>query len=224
MLKSDRPYQPEFRQRVELFRKGRTSEELSRQFEYSAQAIRSLVRQADRDEGLSPHGLSTDEQAELRRLRRENRTLREEREIFRKAAAWLREGDHLDPVQRFEFVTADRALHHVATTCRVLGVSPSGSLRPRLPVHFARLWTAVPRGVFQPSLGSVGDAYDNALCERFFATLEADLLARQRLATPAHTPHVVFDHIEGWYNPRRRHSALRYLPLIIYETRALSLL
>jgi len=63
----------------------------------------------------------------------------------------------------------------------------------------------------RPSMGSVGDAYDNALCESFFATLECELLDRERFATPAVARVAVFDFIEGWYNPRRRHSALGYL-------------
>jgi len=69
----------------------------------------------------------------------------------------------------------------------------------------------------RPSMGSVGDAYDNALCESFFATLEAELLDRQRFATPAAARFAVFDYIEGWYNTRRRHSALDYLSPIAYE-------
>ena len=91
MPKSRGPYPPpEFRQRiVELVRKGRTPEELGRQFEPSAQCIRNWVRQADRDEGQRQDGLTTAEQAEVRRLRRENRGLREEREILKKAAAWF---------------------------------------------------------------------------------------------------------------------------------------
>jgi len=90
MPKSHRPYPPEFRQRiVELVRKGRTPEEVARQFEPSAQAIRTWVRQADRDEGRRQDGLTTAEQEEVRRLRRENRVLREEREILKKAAAWF---------------------------------------------------------------------------------------------------------------------------------------
>ena len=85
MPKSHRPYTPEFRQRiVELVRKGRTPEELGRQFEPSAQAIRNWVRQADLDGGRRQDGLTTAEQEELRRLRRENRMLREERDILKK--------------------------------------------------------------------------------------------------------------------------------------------
>ena len=69
----------------------------------------------------------------------------------------------------------------------------------------------------RPSMGSVGDAYDSALCESFFATLECELLDRQRFPTPAEARLGVFDFIEGWYNPRRRHSALDYLSPIAYE-------
>jgi putative transposase len=74
----------------------------------------------------------------------------------------------------------------------------------------------------RPSMGSIGDAYDNALCESFFATLECELLDRQRFATPAAARLAVFDYIEAWYNPRRRHSALDYLSPMAYERRALS--
>ncbi len=66
----------------------------------------------------------------------------------------------------------------------------------------------------------MGDAYDNALCESFFATLEGELLARQRFAAQAATRLAVFDFIEGWYNPRRRQSGLAYLSPIAYESRA----
>ncbi len=84
------PYPIEFRQQmVELVRIGRTPEELSREFEPSAQAIRNWVVQADRDEGRRGDGLSTPEREELRRLKRENRRLRQEREILAKAAAWF---------------------------------------------------------------------------------------------------------------------------------------
>jgi putative transposase len=73
----------------------------------------------------------------------------------------------------------------------------------------------------QPSMGSVGDAYDNALCESFFATLECELLDRQRFDTQAAARLAVFDYLEGWYNPRRRHSALDYLSPMAYEKQAL---
>jgi len=66
-------------------------------------------------------------------------------------------------------------------------------------------------------MGSVGDAYDNAMCESFFATLECELLDRERFRTQADARLVLFDFIEGWYNPRRRHSALDYLSPMNYE-------
>jgi transposase InsO family protein len=69
----------------------------------------------------------------------------------------------------------------------------------------------------RPSMGSVGDAYDNALCESFFATLECELLDRHRFPTHAAARLAVFDFIEGWYNPRRCHSALDYLSPMTFE-------
>ena len=71
----------------------------------------------------------------------------------------------------------------------------------------------------RPSVGSVGDAYDNAMCESFFATLECELLDRQRFATQAEAKMAVFDFIEGFYNPRRRHSALGQLSPLNFERR-----
>jgi putative transposase len=69
----------------------------------------------------------------------------------------------------------------------------------------------------RPSMGSVGDAYDNALCESFFATLECELLDRRRFQTQAEARLVVFEYLEGWYNPHRRHSALGYESPINHE-------
>jgi putative transposase len=71
----------------------------------------------------------------------------------------------------------------------------------------------------RPSMGSVGDAYDNALCESFFATLECELLDRVRFRTPAMARMAIFEFIEGWYNPRRRHSALAYDSPMSFETK-----
>ena len=66
-------------------------------------------------------------------------------------------------------------------------------------------------------MGSVGDAYDNAMCESFFATLERELLARRRFASQSEARMAVFSYIEGWSNPGRRHSALGYLSPSAYE-------
>lgn len=90
MPKSHAPYPPELRRRlVELVHNGRSPESLAEEYEPSAQAIRNWVRQADRDEGKRRDGLTSEEKAELSRLRRENRALREERAILSKAAAWF---------------------------------------------------------------------------------------------------------------------------------------
>ncbi len=69
----------------------------------------------------------------------------------------------------------------------------------------------------QPSMGSVGDAYDNAMCESFFTTLECELLDRHRFRNPGEARRAVFDFIEGFYNRRRRHSALGYESPVRYE-------
>ena len=83
-------YPPEFRQQIiELARAGRSAKELAREFEPSEQTIRNWIKQADLDSGRRTDGLTSEEQAELRRLRRENRQLKLEREILKKAAAWF---------------------------------------------------------------------------------------------------------------------------------------
>jgi putative transposase len=69
----------------------------------------------------------------------------------------------------------------------------------------------------RPSMGSVGDAYDNAMCESFFATLECELLERRRFASHAEAKMACFSFIEGWYNPVRLHSALGYRSPMAYE-------
>jgi len=73
----------------------------------------------------------------------------------------------------------------------------------------------------RPSMGSVGDAYDNAMCESFFATLECELLDRRRFKTQAEARLAVFAFIEGFYNPHRRHSSLGYLSPVAFERRNL---
>jgi len=90
MPKSHPPYSPELRRRlVALVRSGRSPGELAKEFEPSEQCIRNWVAQAQRDEGRRHDGLTTVEKEELGRLRREVRTLREERAILAKAAAWF---------------------------------------------------------------------------------------------------------------------------------------
>ncbi len=68
-----------------------------------------------------------------------------------------------------------------------------------------------------PSMGSVGDAYDNAMAASFFASLERELLNRRRFKSQAEAKMAIFEWIEGWYNPHRRHSSLGYRSPMNYE-------
>jgi putative transposase len=70
----------------------------------------------------------------------------------------------------------------------------------------------------RPSMGSVGDCFDNALCESFFASLECELLDRYTFRSHDEARLAVFQFIEGWYNTHRRHSALAYASPIQYES------
>lgn len=90
-------YPAEYRRKiVALARAGRTLQSLAAEYEPCANTIANWVKQADLDEGVRDDGLTTDERAELRQLKRDNRRLREEREILKKAAAWFaRETDSL---------------------------------------------------------------------------------------------------------------------------------
>jgi putative transposase len=70
-------------------------------------------------------------------------------------------------------------------------------------------------------MGSVGDCFDNAMAESFFASIECELIDRSRWSTHTEARMAVFDYIEGFYNPRRRHSALAYLSPAEFERRRL---
>ena len=95
------PYAAEYRRRIiELAQAGRSINELAGEFEPSTNAIRKWVKQAALDEGLRSDGLTTTEREELNRLRRENRVLREEREILAKAAAWFAQETGATPQRR----------------------------------------------------------------------------------------------------------------------------
>ena len=69
----------------------------------------------------------------------------------------------------------------------------------------------------RPSMGSVGDCYDNAMCESFFATLECELIERESFADRSEARLAVFDYVEGFYNPQRLHSAIGYQSPVQYE-------
>lgn len=97
MARTHQAYPREIRQQlVEMVRAGRTPEELAQEYEPSAGSIRNWVAQSERDAGQRSDGLSSEERQELRRLRREVRQLRMERDILKKAAAWFaRESDSI---------------------------------------------------------------------------------------------------------------------------------
>lgn len=90
MPRPRKPYPPEFREQiVALARTGRTTAELAAEFEPCEETIRKWIVQAAIDDGLRTDGATSDEKEELRRLRRENKRLKMEREILAKAAAWF---------------------------------------------------------------------------------------------------------------------------------------
>ena len=98
--------------------------------------------------------------------------------------------------------------------------------QPREVIHHSdqgRQYTALAFGKrcrdvgVRPSMGSVGDCYDNAMCESVFATLECELLDRSSFRTPAEARCAIFDFIEGWYNTQRRHSSLAYESPMSFE-------
>jgi len=100
--------------------------------------------------------------------------------------------------------------------------------RPAGVIHYSdqgAQYTSVAFGLrckeagVRPSMGSVGDCYDNALAESFFATLECELLDREVFRTQGAARLAVFDFIEGWYNPHRRHSALGQISPREFERR-----
>ena len=101
MPRTRQPYPPEFRQQmVQLVKAGRTPEELSREFEPTAQTIHNWVKQTDLDAGVRSDGLTWSERDELRTLRREVKQLRVEREILKKAAAWFAQETESVPPKR----------------------------------------------------------------------------------------------------------------------------
>ena len=101
-----------------------------------------------------------------------------------------------------------------------------GQRRPAQVIHHfnqGSQYTAIAYGKryreagVRPSMGSVGDCYDNALCESFFATLECELLDRHTLHSRKEASQAFFHSIEGWYNPHRRHSSIGYASPMRYE-------
>lgn len=131
-------YPPEFRvQIVALARAGRSVEDLAREFEPCAHTIRGWIRSADRaraggSEPATVSALSDEEREELRRLRKENRQLRQERDILVKAATLVR-SERRDVLEVFDFMTANQAEFPISTMSDVLGASRSGFYAPPQP-------------------------------------------------------------------------------------------
>jgi putative transposase len=376
-----KPYAKELKEKVVgLVKQGRSPQELSREYEPTAQAIRNWVAQSERDEGVRTDGLSTTEREELQRLRRAPAGRAGD---SKKSRGLVRTGDQGSTERVFTFVSAHQAEFRITSMCRVLGVSTSGyyawrsrekskrrredealgeriehihrqsrqtygaprihaELResgqsigrkrvarlmrasnlagvsrrksfhttrrdPRarpapdlverkfvatganqlwvadityIPTRAGFLYLAVVLDVWsrkivgwamsarlitqlvlnaltmaleqrgpaagvihhsdqgcqytsiefgrrcrtagvRPSMGSVGDCYDNAMCESFFATLECELLDRERFADRVVAELAVFDFIEGFYNTQRRHSALGYIAPVVFERAAI---
>jgi putative transposase len=103
--------------------------------------------------------------------------------------------------------------------------------RPEAVIHHSdqgTQYTSVAFGLHcqqagvRPSMGTVGDAYDNAMCESFFPTLEGELLSRTSFRSHAEALLALFEFIEGWYNPHRLHSALDYQSPVNYEKKLLA--
>lgn len=94
MPRTRNPYPSEFREQiVALAHAGRRVEDLAREFEPCVATIHSWLKRADRGDGRRKDGVTTAEHEELRRLRKENRQLRQERDILAKAAAWFAQSD-----------------------------------------------------------------------------------------------------------------------------------
>jgi putative transposase len=99
---------------------------------------------------------------------------------------------------------ADSVIHHSDQRCQYTSIEFGKRCR---------------RHGVRPSMGSVGDCYDNALCESFFATLECELIERNDFADSTDAQRELFAYIEGWYNPSRRHSSINYLSPMTFEKR-----
>jgi putative transposase len=88
----------------------------------------------------------------------------------------------------------------------------------RGPIHVLGVRAPTPRAGLLGSMGSIGDCFDNSVAGSFFGTLQLELLDEQAWTDRQQLALAVFDWIEAWYNPHRRHSYCRMLSPIDYET------
>ncbi len=142
MPKSHAPYPPEFRaEAMRLIRtSGKSLAQLGRELQVTTETLREWIKQADIDDGVRHDGLTTEETEEVRRLRREVKTLREGREILLKAAAFFAKETGQEPEVRYLFVEREKVNHTIVMLRRVLRVSCSGfyAWRKREPSARAR--------------------------------------------------------------------------------------
>ena len=128
MAKTRRAYAPESRRRmVELFRTGRSPEQLAKEFEPTAKSIREWVAQLDRDEGRREDGLTSAERGARRvgaPAAREQAAQAEARNPL-KSRGLVCSGDGCDPVEGFQFMSANRTVYPIIAMSRLLGVSPA---------------------------------------------------------------------------------------------------
>jgi putative transposase len=202
-------YPPEFRQHVvELARSGRHPDDLATEFGLARQTVRNWIKQSDLDDGRRSDGLTSEE---------------------RYVPTW----------SGFLFVAIVLDVYS-----RRVGWAMATHLRtePVLDALNMAIYRRRPKGVIRhsdqgcqctsiafgsrckeagvrPSTGSVGDCYDNAMCESFNATLECELLVKHRFKNQREAALAVFDFIEGFYNPRRRHTSIGSISPMEYERR-----
>jgi transposase-like protein len=207
MPRPRRFFTPEYKAEVvELVRStGKTVGQVSRELDLTETAVREWVKRADLDAGRRTDGLTTAECEELRRLRREVRDLREEREILRKAAV-LRQGDR-SPVSCYRLIEAEKAHHGVSRLCRVLGVARAGyyawaSRPPSATTMADRALTEQIRQIHARSRGTYGAPRVHAELRLGFGVR----VGRKRVARLMRSAGIVGVH------RRRRHGLTRRDP------------
>jgi putative transposase len=127
-------------------------------------------------------------------------------------------GRAIDSRQRADLATS--ALEMAIDTRGNAGQIPHGIIHGDHGTQFTS-WTFTERARragLLPSLGTVGDPYDNAVAEAFWARMQTELLDRQRRRTRVELANAIFEYIEGFYNRRRRHSALNWMSPLEFET------
>jgi transposase InsO family protein len=165
----------------------------------SDQTVYSWRRQERMDQGIEP-GLTSAERAELAAARRRIRELETELAIHRKAAALVTNALGMAIDQRRPH--GDTVIH-----------SDQGQF-----TSWAFTRRAVESGLL-PSMGSVGDCYDNAMMESFWSRVQVELLDRKRWSTRIELADAIFEHLEIFHNRQRRHSSLSMLTRLEFEAR-----